>query len=202
VFSKIIRRTHMYLGLFLAPWMLMYGLSTMAMNHREWFSHYYGGQGAVWEKESERRIAADVATDVAAQPDANAAAARILAELSIEGRFNVRGKLSDESMVINRNDPVTPRRITFTPATGIAVVEKQVFRTNQFLERMHRRRGYGSGFGIEDTWAFSVDLVIVAMIFWAASGVWMWWELKVTRALGALLAGVGILLFGFFLMTI
>lgn len=202
MFSKIIRRTHMYLGLFLAPWMLMYGLSTMAMNHRAWFQEYYGGQGAVWEKESERHIAANVAADIAAQPDANAGAARILAELSLEGRFGVRGKLTDESITINRNDPVVPRRITYTPATGIAVVEKQVFRTNQFLERMHRRRGYGSGFGTDNAWAFSVDLVIVAMIFWAASGVWMWWELKVTRALGALFAGVGILLFGFFLMTI
>jgi hypothetical protein len=188
----------MYLGLFLAPWMLMYGLSTMAMNHREWFRGYYGGQGPVWEKESERQIAADFS----AMPDSAGVAARILAELSLEGRFGVRGKLSDESMVIQRDDPVTPRRITYTPATGIAVVERQVFRTNQFLERMHRRRGYGSGFGIDDTWAFSVDLLIAAMIFWTASGVWMWWELKVTRALGALFAGVGILLFGFFLMTI
>ena len=30
-FSKIIRRVHMYLALFLAPWMLMYALSTLAM---------------------------------------------------------------------------------------------------------------------------------------------------------------------------
>jgi hypothetical protein len=35
--SKILRRTHMYLALFLTPWMLIYALSTMAMNHRELF---------------------------------------------------------------------------------------------------------------------------------------------------------------------
>jgi hypothetical protein len=189
----------MYLGLFLAPWMLIYGLSTMAMNHREWFKNYYGGQqGPVWEKESERQISADFSADA----DSSTIAARILSDLSLAGRFYVRGKLSDESMLIQRDDPVTPRRITYTPATGTVVVEKQAFRTNQFLERMHRRRGYGSGVGLEDTWAFSVDLVIAAMVFWAASGLWMWWELKVTRALGALFAGVGVLLFGFFLMTI
>lgn len=188
----------MYLGLFLAPWMLMYGLSTMAMNHREWFKGYYRGQGPVWERESERQIA----TDFPAGTDSQAVADRILTHLSLKGRFGVRGKLTDESMIIHRDDPVTPRRITYTPATSTAVVERQVFRTNQFLERMHRRFGYGSGFGIEDTWAFSVDFVIVAMIFWVLSGAWMWWELKVTRALGALFAGVGILLFGFFLMTI
>src|SRR5262245_53684615 len=31
MFSKIIRRSHMYLALFLMPWVLMYALSTMAM---------------------------------------------------------------------------------------------------------------------------------------------------------------------------
>ena len=34
VFSKIVRRTHMYLALFLAPWMMGYAVSTIAMNHR------------------------------------------------------------------------------------------------------------------------------------------------------------------------
>jgi hypothetical protein len=29
--SRIIRRVHMYLALFLAPWMLIYALSTLAM---------------------------------------------------------------------------------------------------------------------------------------------------------------------------
>jgi len=36
--------------------------------------------------------------------------------------------------------------------------------------------------------------VSVAMGSWALSGLWMWWEMKVTRALGALafLGGVGL----------
>ena len=36
--SKVIRRTHRYLALFLTPWMLMYALSTMAMQHRDLFA--------------------------------------------------------------------------------------------------------------------------------------------------------------------
>ena len=34
MFSLLLRRAHMYLALFLFPWMLMYALSTLAMNHR------------------------------------------------------------------------------------------------------------------------------------------------------------------------
>jgi hypothetical protein len=32
---QLVRRVHMYLGLFLAPWMFMYAVSTLVMNHRE-----------------------------------------------------------------------------------------------------------------------------------------------------------------------
>jgi len=47
-----------------------------------------------------------------------------------------------------------------------------------------------------------VDLVIVAMVFWVFSGLWMWWELKATRTLGAVLMFAGAGLFAMFLFTI
>ena len=34
--SRLVRRVHMFTGLFLAPWMLMYALSTLVMTHREY----------------------------------------------------------------------------------------------------------------------------------------------------------------------
>jgi hypothetical protein len=46
--SLLLRRAHMYLALFLFPWMLMYALSTLAMNHRRAFA-----PPAVFEKERE-----------------------------------------------------------------------------------------------------------------------------------------------------
>jgi hypothetical protein len=66
---------------------------------------------------------------------------------------------------------------------------------------MHRRRGYQHA-ALDDSWAFSVDLVIAAMIFWVLSGLWMWWELRATWRLGALFAAGGLALFALFLFTI
>lgn len=37
MFSKFVRRSHMYLALFLTPSILMYALSTLAMTHRAAF---------------------------------------------------------------------------------------------------------------------------------------------------------------------
>ena len=33
--SRLVRRVHMFTGLFLAPWMLRHALSTLVMAHRE-----------------------------------------------------------------------------------------------------------------------------------------------------------------------
>lgn len=40
---KLVRRTHLYTGLFLAPWVAMYGLSGLIFNHGDWFSPGAGG---------------------------------------------------------------------------------------------------------------------------------------------------------------
>ena len=36
--SKLIRRTHMYLALFLTPWVLVFALSSVIFNHFKFFS--------------------------------------------------------------------------------------------------------------------------------------------------------------------
>ena len=41
--------------------------------------------------------------------------------------------------------------------------------------------GYATGYALDTIWAVSVDLVIVAMVFWVLSGLWMWWEMRVAR---------------------
>jgi hypothetical protein len=55
---------------------------------------------------------------------------------------------------------------------------------------------------VDDSFAVTVDLVIVAMVFWALSGLWMWWEMRVTRLWGALFGLLGAVLFLFFLALI
>lgn len=192
MFSKIVRRTHMYLALFLMPWMLMYALSTLAMNHR------LGAGGPAWEKEREQIYTGTFAAGATPR----AMAEQILSALHLDGLHSVSGSAAAGRLLIQRHDLVTPRRITFTPAGGSLLVERQQFRMSVFLERMHRRRGFRSDFAIEDAWAVLVDVAIVGMLFWVASGLWMWWEMRATRGWGALTAAGGLGLFALFLATI
>lgn len=65
-----------------------------------------------------------------------------------------------------------------TPETGESTT------TRRFLTRLHITRGYPPSPGVRWFWALSVDLVSLAMVFWVASGLVMWWQLKAVRRTG------------------
>jgi hypothetical protein len=198
MFSKVVRQTHMYFGLFMTPWMLMYALSSIVMNHRASFKDYYGGALVKWDKEKEQQYAGQFTPD----SDPEFMGAQIMNSLGLDGNFNAQMSRDRKRLTLMRTDPVTPRRIVYTPEDGKLLVEKQEFRTQPFLEGLHRRRGFRSTFLLDDLWGITVDLAIVAMVLWVLSGLWMWWELKVTRKPGAIFMLSGAALFTLFLLSI
>ena len=175
----------------------MYALSTSAMNHREFFMARYG-KAPVFHKEIDKKYAGTIAPGASMDEMAR----QILTDLDIYGAYGVRGGKDGIPLIINRADPITPRRITYTPEDGKLVVERVQFSAHSFLERMHRKRGYGTAFLVDDLWAFTVDLVIAAMLFWVVSGVWIWWGMKSTRRWGLVFTVSGIALFTLFILTI
>jgi len=195
--SRIVRRVHMYLGLFLVPWMFMYAASTLVMNHREFVRSFYSTETPAMVREREldfsRTFPADATREHIAQ--------LILSDLGLEGAHRVSGG-NGKPLVIDRQHAFVPRRITWDPGTRKIVIEKQEFRSATFLERMHRRRGYQHPYALEDTWAFSVDLAVVTMVFWSLSGLWLWWELRPTRLWGAVCGGLGMATFVLFLVLL
>lgn len=184
-FSKLNRRTHMYLALFLMPWMLGYAVSTIAMSHR-----WTGGQ-QTFVLEGERSYQ----TEFGPGTPPGEIGRQILEELDLEGAFGVQGPSPDGRLTINRQDLVTPRRIVYVPAEKKVVVERAEFHAGGFLNRFHRRRGYQQPYAADRMMAVAVDLVIVAMVLWAASGLWMWWEMRATRWWGIAAAASGIAIF-------
>jgi hypothetical protein len=189
--SRLVRRTHLYLGLFLMPWLLMYAVSTVLMNHRESVAKFYPDRrpAMVVEREldySRTFPAAAVPADSARQ---------ILRDLGLDGAHRVSGGRDGKPLVIDRDDPLAVRRMTFRPDTGRLTIQREEFRGATFFERLHRRRGYHLPYLADDAWALSVDVTIVAMVFWGLSGIWLWWELRATRHWGAWCGAAGLVLF-------
>ena len=181
----------MYLALFLAPWMIGYALSTMAMNHRM-------PRPTTFVTESDRTYPNVFEPGTPPREIAQ----QILSDLDLDGAFGVQGPAADGRLTINRQGMLSPRRIVFTPQDRRLVVERMELETSGFLNRFHRRRGYQQPYAADWAMAISVDAVIVAMVFWALSGLWMWWEMRATRWWGLACAITGAGIFVLFVVTI
>src|SRR5260221_9985145 len=93
---KLIRRTHMYLALFLSPWMIIYALSGLVLNHNQAIRNLYGDRFAPFEKVEERDYAATFSADA----DPRMIGAQVLDHLGLAGTFNVQGTASQPKLVI------------------------------------------------------------------------------------------------------
>ena len=101
MFSRVIRRTHMYLALFLAPWMVGYALSTIFMNHRVPRPTPF-----VTERDEPYPNVFDPGTPP------HEIARQILSDLDLAGASGVQGPAPDGRIIINRQGMLAPRRIT------------------------------------------------------------------------------------------
>jgi len=196
-FSLFNRRAHMYLGLFLAPWMVMYAVSAIVMNHRDFFDAPYRGISP-WIKETEKLYSEPFPPGAGPKIIAE----QILADLSLEGAFNVQQNKDNKVLTIHRNDLISPRRITYEPQNKKLLIERHKFRFSLLLRGLHHRRGYQQKHLPDDFWALSVDLVIFSMFFWVFSGLLLWWKIKAIRRLGWFSVLGGIILFVFFILAI
>jgi hypothetical protein len=192
--SRLVRRIHMFTGLFLAPWMVMYALSTLVMAHHQFVNSFYSSQSPALSKERELDYSRSFSTNMTRDQIAQ----QILQDVGMEGAYSVSGGRNGSPLLIQRQHALPQRRITFNSSQNKIVIEKEEFRTPTVLERMHRRRGYHQPYALEDTWGFTVDVAVVTMVFWSLSGLWLAWEIKAARFWAALSLATGLGLFALF----
>jgi hypothetical protein len=99
--SKFIRRTHLYLGLLLTQWILLYALSTLACSPRGFSPDF--SKPTAWVKESEQVL--PVQFSAGARPEFMGK--QILQILHLDG--NVRAFLSEgeNTLTVLRNEAVS-----------------------------------------------------------------------------------------------
>src|SRR5512133_1823278 len=99
--SRVVRRVHMYLGLFLVPWMLVYALSTLVMNHRELVSSFYSSKAPALTTERALEYSHSFPTNT---PRAEMAR-EILKDVGLDGTHRVSGGRDGKPLVIERLQP-------------------------------------------------------------------------------------------------
>jgi hypothetical protein len=188
-FDRINRRTHLYLGMILVPWIVMYGFSSFVMNHRYWF---LPAQEAAWQPVFERAYQSQNA--IPDQGDVRTIAAEILRDNNLEGVFFVQRPGPGE-LRITRTAFFSQIRATYLFKENRLKVERQAAHWDMAVIRMHVKGGYNQPLFINKLWAVIVDVACIAILIWIASGLIMWWRLTRTRTWGFVALGAGAMSF-------
>jgi hypothetical protein len=181
------RRTHLYLGLFLMPWLLMYGVSSFIIIHQSWFR---ADKEPAWEP----LLAKEYRHPVSEQGDLRATAQQILQDCNLEGAFWAN-KPNPDTLQIDRFSFWGSTRLTYSIKDQKLKAERQRIRPSQAVVRMHFRGGYSQPTFWDKFWGLLVDLACLGIIIWTASGLIMWWRLPRLRAWGGIAVGGGVLSF-------
>lgn len=193
-FDKINRRTHLYLGLFLMPWLLMYGVSSSLIIHEGWFG---GEKNSAWEPLFEREYHRPVGEPA----DLRATAEQVLKDCHLQGAFWAN-KPNPDTLEIDRYSFWGSTRLTYSLKEQKLKAQRQRARPNQVVVRMHFRGGYDQPTLADKLWGALVDLTCLGIIIWILSGLVMWWRLPRLRVWGAAAVGGGIFLFLLLIRTI
>jgi hypothetical protein len=193
-FPHLNRRTHLYLGLVLMPWFVIYGLSSIPFSHPAWGQSYYDDGVPQWTTRVERRYELPVPAD----GDVKQIGALLAKEVGAKGRVGAsrQGKHRINAYVHTFRGAT---QIEYDLETKQLRARDRRFRWDQWLTGVHARGGYHGLSALDDGWAVTVDLAAAGLLLWVFSGIYMWWKLPGQRRWGwvALLAGCAV--FGVFL---
>ncbi|NKB66238.1 MAG: hypothetical protein GKR89_04185 [Candidatus Latescibacteria bacterium] len=196
-FNHFNRRLHVYLGMALLPWVLMYGLSSLAFSHNRLFDKWFAvepGWTVLLERPYDRPVPEDA--------DLRQVGAAILADLGLEGGALGTWRPHQRRLNVYRYDFWSNVRVSYHLDEQRLVAEEHRFRWDHFLTGLHARGGYQQDSLLHDGWALVVDLVCIGFLLWSASGLYMWWLLSQTRRWGALALAAGFLAFVLFAFTL
>lgn len=179
-FDKLNRRTHLYVGILLTPWFLLYAASSILLNHGELFQGSQKDNVPEWTKRFEHEYHLPPITEDSSEREL---AEKVLRDHGLEGRY--RASFDDEgNLVVQRNKFLGTIRLTYYPEKGRIVAEDKRFRWEQSLTAAHFRAGFVYPYFVELLWSVFVDLVAVATLIWIGSGLYIWLHLRRLRFWG------------------
>lgn len=190
------RRTHLYLALFLSPWFLLYGVSSIVFSHNQYFDGRDKAKGLPnWTVRFEKQpydTAVPEGTGAALRPFAD----RIVSEAGLSGSYGAyRQGPNQINVYIHR--PFQSTQIKYFINEKRLVAEDARFRWDHVLTGMHAKGGFEQG-GWNNLWAAMVDVVCLGFLLWIATGLYMWWHLPGVRRWGWLALGSGLVSFACF----
>jgi hypothetical protein len=191
-FAHLNRRVHLYAGLALLPWFLMYAISSIPFAHTPFFEARDAARKLpMWTLRMDRTIDVHVPPPDAGPAELRRFGRALLTAAGIAGTsFGVYRQSDSQVNVYSYSFWRSTQVKYFVPEKRITVEDRR-FRWDQFLTGMHARGGFEDERLLNRSWSVVVDLVCVAMLLWIGSGLYMWWGLPGHRRWGIGVIGAG-----------
>jgi hypothetical protein len=191
------RAGHLYTGLFLVPWMMVYALSGFFLNHESWFA----GSKPVWVDMTDTKFVPDATFPPVSEDQAWA----ILTYLKLDGAHKI-SQDDAKQMVIYRQCATGYYQVTwFRQESRLMVRQQQPSSAYSVINALHFQHGYSKPYSAYlpwGIWAMIVDVVTVSTVFWVISGVYIWARRPRKRLLGGGCLVAGCLLFAFLALSL
>ena len=186
------RDAHLYVGLFISPWIVVFALSVIFLNHN-W----------VPEGQAGKVLRSTVIVDV---PDGFEQAEgmkrvqlarQMLDQLGVSGEI---GYVSSGGQQHHFSFPVSRPGWTATleldADTGSVAVEEQYTSTADALNYLHKSPGphnanIRGNWLLTRVWKYSVDTFVYLLLLLSASGVYLWFTLQAERKAGLVVLASG-----------
>ncbi len=197
-YYSLVRALHLYFGLFISPFILIFSVSVLVLNHPEFFN-----------KLRQRKELEPVQVHLENFQVKNSDS---LTAKSIIQAINVSGEIdwisrTDSTISFPVNNPGLARRIEFNIKTGnllITQYDEGSFRGTNYLHTMpgpHNARLRGNSYFMK-AWRIATDTVVYIVLFLSATGVFLWYFLQPERKLGIGSLAIGFVCFITLLMLL
>ncbi|MEK7684534.1 MAG: PepSY-associated TM helix domain-containing protein [Verrucomicrobiota bacterium] len=184
------RDLHLYLGLFLCPFLLVFAVSTLLLNHK-------GPPSAAASGSPPPKKSVPIAV-----PDGAGTleqARNILRQLHVTGEIDyVSHRAKEERLLIPVSKPGESTRVEVDLRAQTATVERQEQGLGTALIYLHKMPG-PHNVKIRGNWIYMVgwgvlaDATVCGALFLTISGLYLWWMLKAQRKIGWAFLGGGVL---------
>lgn len=186
-----VRTLHLYFGLFISPFILIFSISVIIFNHPGLINRVYPVQKSPIVKTKLDKIPYD-STDLQT-------AKAIIRKLNINGEIDFISK-SDSSISFPVNKPGLKTFIavnTINDSVSITRKQEGTLRATTYLHSMpgpHNASIRGNSVFLK-IWRILTDAVVYILLFLTVSGVFLWYILKAERVIGLYAIALGVLLF-------
>jgi hypothetical protein len=185
------RDLHLYVGLFISPFVLLFAVSVLFLNHAKVATDGWTSETTV------RDLRIPAGLDAARGPDAVARAREILAQLDMTGEIGSTNHVARTGrFVFPVSRPGLEARIDVDLGGRSATISRRITSPWEALAYLHKMPG-PHNVNIRGNWVWTrvwrwfADGTVYLLLFVSASGICLWSAIKAERRIGLVLLGAG-----------